>query len=106
MTDLIQRLSEGVHPVKVGGPHPTARSLEAAIGRRYVHILFTETRGGTELSVALDEAACDLSSVNYESASGAVHLEGTLTLDGIPVRCIVDLDVSSLAGTGQLKPTK
>lgn len=47
MDDLVQRLSEGDHPVTVGGPKP---SLEEFMKRvedmGYVFIKFTGTRGG------------------------------------------------------------
>ena len=31
-----------------------------------------------------------------------VHVEGTLTLNYVPVRCVADIDLATLNGTGQL----
>jgi hypothetical protein len=44
----------------------------------------------------------DLSHADFENRSGAVHLEGELTLDFVKVRCIADIDLKTLAGKGRL----
>jgi hypothetical protein len=68
----------------------------------YVHIKFTETRGGTELGVRLDRDTLDLSQADFENQMGKVHLEGNLTLDYVKVRCIADIDLRTLNGEGHL----
>ena len=68
----------------------------------YVFIKFTGTRGGTDLGVRVDKAATDLSQAHFEDGSGVAHVEGTLTLDYVKVRCIADIDLASLNGTGHL----
>lgn len=103
MNDLVQRLASGEHKITVGGPQPSLKSFKDAVGRKYVHIKFPETRGGTDLGVKLDEAACKLDGANLDSGDGTVHLEGTLTLDYVPVRCIADLDLTTLEGRGKLQ---
>jgi uncharacterized protein YbdZ (MbtH family) len=98
---LVDRLCEGDHPVEVVlRPEKTARFFKDAVERDYVHIKFTDTRGGTELGVRLDRAACDFGDSNFEA--GKVHLEGGLTLDYVDVRCIADLDLATFQGTGHL----
>jgi uncharacterized protein YbdZ (MbtH family) len=100
---LVERLSEGEHPVEAGlRPEKTVRLFKEAIDRNYVHVKFTATKGGTELGVRLDPQACDFSKADFENEKGTVHLEGGLTLDYVKVRCISDIDLSSLEGKGYL----
>jgi hypothetical protein len=72
----------------------------------YVHVKFTGTRGGTELGVRLDPVALDVSKADFEGASGTVHLEGGLTLNYVKVRCVADIDLQTLTGTGRLVPVE
>jgi hypothetical protein len=64
---------------------------------------FTGTRGGTELGMPLDVAACNWSGADFEQATGTVHLEGELQLDYVPVRMVADVDLSTLGGDGCLR---
>jgi hypothetical protein len=103
MNELVQRLSEGTHPVIANpGKEKTARALKERIDLGLVHIRFTDTRGGTELGVRLDREACDFSTVDFENMTGTAHFEGTLTLNYVKVRCIADIQVDTLEGTGHL----
>ena len=103
MNELVQRLSEGEHPIKVGGPQPSLVELQKrVIDLKYVFIKFTGTLGGTDLGVRVDSASTDLSQANFEQGSGSIHIEGTLTLNYVKVRCIADIDLSTLKGTGHL----
>ena len=97
----MQRLS-GDHPV-VTRRADSAEELEQSIERGYVLITFTDTRGGTELGVRLDDAATDLGSANFGQATGTVHLEGNLTLNYVKVRCVADIDLATLEGKGHLE---
>jgi len=100
---LVDRLCEDHHPVEAGlRPERTVKIFKEAVDRNYVHIKFTDTKGGTELGVRLDRDACDFSQADFEEGSGAAHIEGGLTLDYVKVRCIADIDLSTLQGTGHL----
>jgi uncharacterized protein YbdZ (MbtH family) len=100
---LVDRLCEGDHPVEVGlRPARTVELFKAAIDRNYVHIKFTDTKGGTELGVKLDRDACDFNDTDFEKSMGTAHLEGGLTLDYVRVRCIADIDLKTLTGKGHL----
>ena len=100
---LVDRLSNGRHAVESSlRPEKTARALKERIEMGYVHIKFTETRGGTELGVRLDRETTDLSRADFEKEAGVVHLEGELTLDYVKVRCIADIDLQTLNGQGHL----
>ena len=101
---LVQRLAQGSHPIAAGlRPDKSVKALQESIDRGYVHITFTATKGGTELGVRLDTAACDFSRADFETQTGIVHLEGGLTLDYVKVRCIADIDLTTLEGQGHLE---
>ena len=101
---LVDRLCEGDHPVEAGlRPERTVKLFKEAIDRNYVHIKFTRTRGGTELGVRLDREACDFSQADFEQGDGRVHVEGSLTLDYVKVRCVADIDLATLEGKGHLE---
>jgi uncharacterized protein YbdZ (MbtH family) len=79
-----------------------ARLKERLEEVNYLHLVFTGTRGGTELGVEVDLESSDWSSVDFEAGVGKFHLEGDLTLDFVPVRCYADLDVATMSGEGRL----
>ena len=100
---LVERLCEGDHPIEAGlRPERSATLLKEAIDRNYVHIKFTDTRGGTEIGVRLDRDSCDFGKADFDSGTGTVHIEGGLTLDYVKVKCIADLDLATLQGKGHL----
>ena len=101
---LVERLTEGEHAVEASlRPEKTVKALQECIDRSYVHIKFTETRGGTELGIKLDHEASDFSIADFDNQTGSVHLAGDLTLDYVKVRCIADIDLKTLAGKGRLE---
>lgn len=100
---LVDKLCNGDHPIEVGGrPEKTVQHFKEAIDRDFVHIKFTKTKGGTELGVRLDRAACDFSGADFEKGKGTIHIEGGLTLDYVKVKCIADLNLATLEGTAHL----
>ena len=103
----LRTLERPEHPTKIlclgGGDGWHSRQLScAAIDRGYVYIKFTGTNGGTELGVRLDTQASDWSQADFSKATGAVHLEGTLTLNYVKVRVVVDFQLDTLTGNGHL----
>jgi hypothetical protein len=102
MDELTQRLAVD-QPIIMGGSDPTVEELRERTGEMgYVLVKFTETRGGTELGFPLDREATDLSGANFDKGTGTVHVEGHLVLNDDPVRCIADIDLATLKGTGRL----
>src|SRR5262249_4449441 len=100
---LVDRLCEGNHAVEVGlRPEKTLKLFKEAIDRDYVHIKFTQTRGGTELGFRLDGSGSDFSAADFENGVGTVHVEGNLTLDYVKVKCVADIDLGMLEGKGRL----
>jgi len=102
--DLVGFLSEGDHPVEVSlRPERNAGIFKNAIDRGYVHVRFTDTRGGTELGVELDAEARDAARADLEKGTGDVHIEGALTLNYVKVRCVADVALDTLSGRGRLE---
>jgi hypothetical protein len=103
MSELVQKLAKGDHRVifrKI--QDDGVQELKECIDRDYVHIKFTETKGGTELGFPLDRDRSDLSGADWDKKSGKIHLEGELTLDYVKVRLVADVDLSNLEGQGHL----
>lgn len=104
MSDLVARLSEGLHPVEVSiRPERSVKALKECLDRGYVHIRFTGTRGGTELGVAINDQLSDLSGADCDNGTGHMRIAGDLTLDYVKVRCIADIKLPSLEGQGRLE---
>jgi hypothetical protein len=104
MNDLVQRLSTGTHPVEVSlRPERSLRIFKECLDRGFVHIKFTDTRGGTELGVRLDQTVSDQSNADLDNGSGTIRLAGPLTLNYVKVRCVADVDVATLTGRGRLE---
>jgi uncharacterized protein YbdZ (MbtH family) len=102
--DLAELLSRGEYPVEASlRPEKNVQAFKDCIDRGYVHIKFTDTRGGTELGVRLDRETLDLSEADFERQTGTIHLEGDLSLNYRKVRCVADIDLKSLGGQGHLE---
>ncbi|WP_425554193.1 MbtH family protein [Kribbella yunnanensis] len=102
---LVERLSEGRHPVEVSlRPENSAAAVKRCIDRGYIHVRFPETKGGTELGLRLNPELSDWRAGNFEAAQGSVRLVGDLTLDLVKVRCVAEIDLVTLQGQGHLQP--
>lgn len=102
MNELTERLT-AEQPIIMGGADPTVEELRERTGEMgYVLVKFTQTRGGTELGFPLDRDKTDISNANFDDGTGSVHVEGNLILNDDPVRCIADIDLATLKGTGRL----
>lgn len=104
MTDLVERLAIGMHPIEVSlRPERTVAALKDALDRGFVHIRFTGTRGGTELGVPIDRQRTDVTRADFVNEKGELTIVGELTLDYSKVRCIADVRLPSLDGLGRLE---
>ena len=104
MDDLVNRLATGDHRVEVTiRPERTVQKLKQCIDRGYVHIKFTETRGGTELGVRLEKERSDIEHADFVAGSGQIKLCGTLKLNYVPVRCVAQIDLTTFVGQGHLE---
>lgn len=105
--DLVDRLCEGEHPVEVSlRPAKTMQYLKESLERGYVHIKFTNTRGETELGVRLDPERSHWSQADFEHQTGTLRLVGGLILNYVPVRCVAEIDLTTLTGQGHLEPVE
>src|SRR5262249_51369068 len=105
MDELVERLSQGRHPVELSlRPEKNMAVLSACLDRGYVHVRFTDTQGGTELGVRLDKAACEWHEDNLATQEGTIRLVGHSSLNYVPVRCTAEIDLRNLAGEGFLQP--
>lgn len=103
--DLVKRLSIGQHPVEATTrPKGSVDVFKEDIERGYVHIKFTDTRGGTELGFKLDREALRSVDLNFDQRSGKIHIEGNLSLDFVKVRCVAEIEIETLTGQGHLIP--
>jgi len=101
---LVDRLSEGDHPVEIRlRPENTAEAVKRCLNRGYIHVRFSETKGGTELGLRLNADHSDWRGGDFEAATGRIHLVGDLTLDMVKVQCIADIDLATLQGRGHLR---
>jgi hypothetical protein len=104
MSDLVAKLSQGQHPVTVSlRPESTVKGLKECLDRGYVHIKFTDTRGGTEIGVPIDAARSDVTRADFESETGWLRIVGALSLDYVKVRCVAEVELPSLQGQGHLE---
>ncbi|HEX8557011.1 MAG TPA: MbtH family protein [Pyrinomonadaceae bacterium] len=99
---LLERLCGGDRPLVVRlRPEPTTRRFKEAVEQGYVRVEFTDF--GTELGVSLDRDKSDFSAADFEGATGTARVAGGLTLDYVKVRCVAEIDLSTLAGRGRLE---
>jgi uncharacterized protein YbdZ (MbtH family) len=99
--NLVEYLSTGEHPVEVRVPKSSTFRDRMELG--FIHVRFTDTRGGTELGFSVNREHTDTSRANLDEPSGELRLAGTLKLNGVRVMCVADLDLTTLAGTGHLE---
>lgn len=101
MNELVERLTRQ-QPVEMSlRPEADLANFRAALDRGYVHVKFTETRGGTELGFAPD---VDAGEADLEAGTGRVRLTGQLVLDYVPVRIHAEIELPTLKGSGRLEP--
>jgi hypothetical protein len=104
MSQLVQKLSQGDHAVEIIlKPERSAKVLKEYIDRGYVNVKFTETQGGTELTVRLDKEASNLNA-DFEKGTGQLRFVGNHILDYVKVQCIAEIDLASFTGKGHLRP--
>ncbi|HSE16151.1 MAG TPA: MbtH family protein [Pyrinomonadaceae bacterium] len=101
---LVERLCKGEHRVEISlRPNLSAKAFKEAIDTGYVRVKFTQTKGGTELGIRVNNDACNFQDANFEQATGRAKVVGDLTLDQTKVRCIAEIDLQSLTGQSHLE---
>lgn len=103
INELVQKLSIGDHKVSMNERGETLLEIKERIERGFVHIKFTETKGGTELGINVDKNNSNVDKIDFDKGQGDLHLEGTTTLNYNKVRCIVNIKLETMTGKGYLK---
>ena len=103
INELVQRLSEGKHEVVIGHRDESYEEIKQRIEDGYIHIKFTETKGGTELGINVDLNNTNLKELDFNKGEGLLHIEGTTNLNYNAVRCIADIDLATRKGEGCLQ---
>ena len=99
---LVNRLCAGNHEVELNLQRGTpTETLRESLARDTVYLRFTET-SGTILGIQIDRSKTDLTAADLDAGTGRVKLEGTLTLNDVPVRCLADVDLGTRLGKGRL----
>lgn len=104
MNELIERLSIGKHPVVFEVRSKGMQEIKhRLIELKFVFVKFTSTRGGTELGINVEDNFTCLNNANLEEGIGNIHIVGWCTLNYHKVRCVADIDLASMEGTGYLE---
>lgn len=98
------RLSRGLQPVELAlRAERNTDALLRQVKTGCVQVRFTGTRGGTELSVPMESEDVQRISEQVERGEKTIRFTGGLSVDYTRVRCIADIDVETLTGTGKLE---
>jgi hypothetical protein len=103
INELVQRLSKGDHKISMNERGEALAEIKERIANGFIHVKFTETKGGTELGINVDKSNTNIDKVDFDNGEGELHLEGTTTLNYNKVRCIVDVKLKTMTGKGYLK---
>jgi len=103
INELVKRLSEGKHEVVIGHRDKPYEEIKQRIEDGYIHIKFTQTKGGTELGINVDLNNTNVRDLDFTKGEGLLHIEGTTNLNYDAVRLIADIDLASKKGEGYLQ---
>lgn len=103
INELVKRLTEGKHEVVIGHRDESYQEIKERIEDGYIHIKFTQTRGGTELGINVDLNSTNVKDLDFTKGQGLLHIEGSTNLNYNAVRLIADIDLASRKGEGYLQ---
>ncbi|HEY7246285.1 MAG TPA: hypothetical protein VH678_20630 [Xanthobacteraceae bacterium] len=103
MNELVKFLCTGDHPVEVSSRVKTREGVKESVELGQVLVMFTDTRGGTEIGIPVDRDRSDLRALESDDGSSEIRLVGDLTLDYVPVTCIARIDLTTMKGEGHLE---
>ena len=103
MNDLVERLSQGEHPVDFESRTEDMTEVKERLEDGFVFITFSNTRGGTELGIDIDHELTNFKEADFSKGEGKLKVVGTCELDYKKVRCIAEVDLSTKKGTGYLE---
>ena len=104
MDRLVKSLSTGKHNIDFESRTETLDELkERVFEMKFVFVKFTDTQGGTELGINVDDTLTDLSKGNFEKGTGKIKIAGTCELNYHKIRCYADVDLKTRKGKGYLE---
>lgn len=104
MSDLVERLSVGKHPIIFEERTKEMHEIKTRlINLKFVFVKFTNTKGGTELGIKVDDELTKIEFANFENGTGSIHLVGTCILDYQDVCCVAEVDLATRKGLGSLQ---
>jgi hypothetical protein len=106
INELVERLSKGKHEVVIGHRDEPYDEIKQRIEDGFIHIKFTQTKGGTELGINVDLNNTNVKELDFEQKKGLLHIEGTTNLNYNEVRCIADINLATKKGKGHLQVVK
>jgi len=103
MNELVEFLCTGDHPVEVSSREKTREGIKEAVALGQVLVMFTDTRGGTEIGIPVDPDRSELRGLEGDNGPAEIRLVGDLTLDYVPVTCVARIDLTTMKGEGHLE---
>lgn len=103
INELVKKLSIGKHEVVIGRMNEPYEEIKQRIEDGYIHIKFTQTKGGTELGINVDLNSTNVKDLDFIRGEGLLHIEGTTSLNYNAVRLIANIDLASKKGEGYLQ---
>jgi hypothetical protein len=102
--NFVQKLINEKHELVLEDKNDSYDNIYERIKDGFVLVKFTKTRGtGTEVGINIDHVRSDLTLADFNNKSGMLHLEGTTTINYVPVRCILDVNLATKTGEGHLE---
>lgn len=103
MDSLVEKLSKGKHHIIFDQRTKDIKEVKERLENGFVFVTFTQTAGGTELGINVDNKLTDIKNADFIKGKGSLHLEGTCTLNYHKVQCIADVNLETREGRGYLK---
>lgn len=103
MDRLINTLTKGKHSIEFEPRTKDLDELRERIKRGFVFIKFTETQGGTELGINIDEDSSKLDGTLLAKEAKVIKIVGTCELNYHKVKCHAEVDLKTRKGLGYLE---
>ena len=103
MDKLVKKLSTGKHSVLFEPRTEELREIKERLNQGFVFMKFTETQGGTELGINVDNKLTRLEEADFEIGKGTFQVAGTYELNFQKVICTADIDLETRQGIGYLE---
>ena len=104
MDDLVARLSTGKHRVLFETQSKEMLEIKKRLlDLKYVFLKFTDTNGGTELGIHIDETLTSIKNSDFENGLGEIHIVGICSLNYQRIRCTADVNLATKEGIGYVE---